>query len=281
MPVELPCGQCSGCRLEKSRQWALRCVHENSLHQHSYFLTLTYDEDHLPKDGGLTKGKGSHLTNFFKRYRQKLRRDHGPDKKIRYYACGEYGEENLRPHYHAIIYGHEPGDRLVSGKTRDSHPLYTSDYVASLWPYGRHIIGSVTFESAAYVARYIMKKVNINDNTPRNLRRTYERVNSETGEAFQVIPEFTVMSRRPGIGQGWYEKFGEETYRDDYIIQRGIKMQPPKYYDEQYQHIDKIKKTRRRKALSRREDNTPERLAVKEKHLAAQLRALKRSLSED
>ena len=278
MPVELPCGQCSGCRLEKSRQWALRCVHENSLHQHSYFLTLTYDEENLPMHGGLIK---SDLTKFFKRYRQKLRRDHGPDKKIRYYACGEYGEQNLRPHYHAIIYGHEPCDRLVHGKTRDSHPLYTSDYVASLWPHGRHIIGSVTFESAAYVARYIMKKVNINDNTPENLRRTYERVNSETGEAFQVIPEYTVMSRRPGIGQGWYEKFGEETYRDDYIIQRGIKMQPPKYYDEQYQHIDKIKKTRRRKAISRREDNTPERLAVKEKHLAAQLRALKRSLSED
>lgn len=278
MPVELPCGQCSGCRLEKSRQWALRCVHENSLHQDSYFLTLTYDEEHLPEDSGLNK---KHLSDFIKRYRQKLRRDYGKHKKIRFYACGEYGEENKRPHYHAIIYGHSPTDLMVYGTTRDKNTLYTSDYIAGLWPYGRHIIGAVTFESAAYVARYIMKKVNINENTPEHLRRTYERVDPETGEAFTVIPEYTVMSRRPGIGQGWYKKFGEETYRDDYIIERGVKMQPPKYYDEQYPHIEKIKKTRRRKASERAEDYTPERLAVKEKALAAQLRALKRSLSED
>jgi len=194
--------------------------------------------------------------------------------------CGEYGDENLRPHYHALIFGHNFSDKEYFRETDTGHKLYRSDTLDRLWSHGYCNIGEVTFETAAYTARYIMKKVKINDNTPENLRRTYERVDSETGEAFQVIPEYTTMSRRPGIGQDWYKKFGEETYRDDYIIERGVKMQPPKYYDEQYPDIDTIKRKRRRKAKERNKDNTSERLAVKEKVKLAQLRFLKRSLKE-
>ena len=111
--------------------------------------------------------------------------------------------------------------------------------------------------------------------------QAYSRVNPDTGEAHYVLPEYTDMSRRPGIGQGWYEKYGDETYRDDYIIERGMKMQPPKYYDEQYPDIKTIKDKRIRRAKMRAEHNTPERLAVKERVKRAQMRNHKRNLIED
>jgi len=176
--------------------------------------------------------------------------------------CGEYGDENLRPHYHALIFGHNFSDKKFFRKTDTGHNLYTSDILDNLWTHGFCNIGEVTFETAMFGLS------------------PYHRVDMVTGEYFEVEPEYNTMSRRPGIGQGWYEKYGDETYRDDYIIERGVKMQPPKYYDQQYQDIDIIKKQRRRKAAKRNKDNTPERLAVKEKVKQAQLRFLKRSLQE-
>jgi len=268
MPVELPCGQCIGCRLEKSRQWALRCVHENSLHQDSCFLTLTYDENNLPYDGGLDK---THFQKFMKRYRK-----HVEPQKIRFFHCGEYGDETKRPHYHALIFGHDFEDKQLHRQNANKDNLYISDTLATLWPYGFSLIGAITFESAAYVARYIMKK-----QTGEKAKEHYTRIDPDTGEFFEIEPEYTTMSRRPGIGQGWYEKYGKETYRDDFIIQRGMKMQPPKYYDEQYPDIKVIKSKRIRRAKEKRADNTPERLRVKENCKYAQIRALKRNLTED
>jgi len=197
--------------------------------------------------------------------------------------CGEYGDENLRPHYHALVFGHNFSDKEFFRKTDSGHDLYTSDILDNLWTHGFCNIGEVTFETAAYTARYVMKKQNgrYQDNASNMFGLSpYHRVDMVTGEYFEVEPEYNTMSRRPGLGQGWYEKYGNETYRDDYIIERGVKMQPPKYYDQQYQDIDIIKKQRRRKAVKRNKDNTPERLAVKEKVKKAQLRFLKRSLQE-
>jgi len=204
--------------------------------------------------------------------------------------CGEYGDENLRPHYHALIFGHNFSDKEYFRETDTGHKLYRSDTLDRLWSHGYCNIGEVTFETAAYTARYIMKKVKSNEKK-RSIKylgneisseewNAYSRVDPTTGEAFYVLPEYTAMSRRPGIGKGWYKKFGEETYRDDYIIERGVKMQPPRYYDEQYPDIDTIKQKRRRRAKERNQDNTPERLAVKEKVKLAQMRFLKRSLEE-
>jgi len=197
--------------------------------------------------------------------------------------CGEYGDENLRPHYHALIFGHNFPDKKFFRKTDTGHDLHTSHILDHLWTHGFCNIGEVTFETAAYTARYVMKKQNgrYQDNANNMFGLSpYHRVDMVTGEYFEVDPEYNTMSRNPGLGKGWYEKYGEETYRDDYIIERGVKMQPPKYYDQQYQDIDIIKKQRRRKAAKRNKDNTPERLSVKEKVKKAQLRFLKRSLQE-
>jgi len=285
--LQLPCGQCIGCRLERSRQWALRCVHENTLHKESAFLTLTYNEQSLPPDGGLVK---EHFVKFMKRYRTYLVREER-GQKIRYFMCGEYGEKKLRPHYHAIIWGHDFPDKKHYTTTDRGDRLYRSDIATRLWTHGFVTIGSVTFESAAYVARYVLKKIRTR-NSEKVLdylgdRRTHEEVSAysrcdpETGEAFMVTPEYTTMSRGHGIGQGWYDKYGEETYRDDYIIERGIRMQPPRYYDKQYHDIETIKINRKAKATKRNKENTPQRLRTREKVKRAQLRFLKRSTTEE
>lgn len=148
--LQVPCGQCVGCRLERSRQWAVRCVHESQLHKENCFITLTYASEHLPPDSSL------HYRDFqlfMKRLRKKF-----TGKKIRFYMCGEYGENFGRPHFHACLFGHNFDD-LKLWKTQNNIPLYRSKILEELWPFGHSSVGSVTFESAAYVARYIMKKV--------------------------------------------------------------------------------------------------------------------------
>jgi len=190
-PVEVPCGRCIGCRLEYSRQWAVRCVHEASLYDENSFLTLTYSPENLPSNGSLVKRD---LQLFFKRLRKSL-----PEKKIRYFACGEYGDRNGRPHYHVCLFNHNFRDRYLY-TVRDGVALYRSESLERLWPAGFSTIGDVTFESAAYVARYTMKKFKGDEDEKK---KHYEICDSETGEIHDLLPEFAIMSRRPGIGSGW------------------------------------------------------------------------------
>lgn len=178
IPFQVPCGQCIGCRLERSRDWAVRCVHEAKLYKENCFITLTYDNQHLPANGSLVRRD---LTNFFKRLRKQY------DHKIRYFACGEYGDKGQRPHYHAILFNHHFSDRRVFSAGK--FPLYISDQLASLWQFGHSIIGEMSFESAAYTARYCVKKI-----TGKDAREHY-------GER---LPEFSAMSRRPGIGHDFF-----------------------------------------------------------------------------
>jgi len=148
--VSLPCGQCVGCRLERSRQWAVRCVHESQLHKENCFITLTYAPEHLPQNSSLDYRD---FQLFMKRLRKRF-----TGKSIRFYMCGEYGENFGRPHFHACIFGHNFDD-LKLWKTQNDVPLFRSKTLEELWPFGHSSVGTVTFESAAYVARYIMKKV--------------------------------------------------------------------------------------------------------------------------
>lgn len=261
-PQEVPCGQCTGCRLERSRQWAVRCLHEASLHDDNSFITLTYSPEHLPEHGTLVK---KHFQDFIKRYRKSIH-----PKKIRYYHCGEYGEKLSRPHYHALIFGHDFQDKI---KIREAGPksLHTSQKLNDLWGKGNVIIGAVTFDSAAYVARYIMKKI-----TGQNAEEHYKRVNPDTGEIVNLEPEYTTMSRRPGIGHNWYQKYKDEVYPDDFVIINGRKARPPKYYEQQLEKedqtlFDKHRSALKRKAMKQKENNTPERLAVREKVAKAKL----------
>lgn len=217
--LSIPCGQCIGCRLEKSRQWAIRCSLESQLYQNSYFLTLTYDDEHLPKSGSLVPDD---LQKFLKRLRRYVEY-HGSDKKIRFFACGEYGDNFLRPHYHAIIFNLDISDLKSFSTSFSGDIYYTSETINQIWKNGYVIIGEVTFESCAYVARYVTKKM-----TGSQADFYYE------GRQ----PEFVRMSRRPGIGSAWLDQYKSDVYPHDYIVIRdGIKVKPPKYFDKLFESI--------------------------------------------
>lgn len=210
--VLLPCGQCMECRIKKAREWSIRLLHEKQLHEKSCFLTLTYNDENLPKDKGLHV---DHVQKFLKDYRHELDRKQG-GKKIRFFCAGEYGSKSFRPHYHLIIFGDDfTKDRLLYGVSH-GHKYYISDTLKRLWPYGYHIIGSVTNDSVMYVARYVTKKI--------------------TGSisAFYydgIKPEFSTMSRRPGIAHDWLMKHSQDIYNYDKCYFKGLELRPPAYYD--------------------------------------------------
>lgn len=234
------------------------------------FITLTYDDEHLPKNGTLNK---KHFQDFMKRYRKAI-----APKKIRFYHCGEYGDKKRRPHYHALIFGDYFSDAKFS-HTKNGQDLYISNLLQKHWQnQGLCYIGQLTFESAAYVARYILKKIN-----GEKAKQHYENINQVTGEITDLVPEYTTMSRRPGIGFEWYEQFKDEVYPDDFIIVRGKKMKPPKYYQqffeiEEAEQFKQFKKELRLKNRKGKKDQTPARLSIREKCVIAQTKLNKREL---
>lgn len=247
----------------------MRCVHEASLYDNNCFITLTYDDDNLPPTGSLIK---KHYQDFMKRLRHKY-----TGKSIRYYHCGEYGELSDRPHYHACLFNHDFEDK-IHYSTRDDVPLYTSPELNQLWPAGFNTIGAVTFESAAYVARYIMKKV-----TGEKAEDHYQSLDTDTGEITSILPEYTTMSRRPGIGADWYNQWKSDTYPSDSVIMNGKAMRPPRFYDTMYEltnpeELAVLKQLRKRKALEHSEDQTTNRLRTREKVKTAQTQSLKGKL---
>lgn len=262
-PVQLPCGQCIGCRLERSRQWAIRCYHEAKLYDNNAFVTLTYDDEHLPEGGTL-------VLRDFQLFMKRLRKHYGAG--IRFYACGEYGDLKGRPHYHACLFNIEILDLKIH-KIRKELKFYTSETIDTLWGMGFTLTGDVTFQSAAYVARYIMKKIHGEAAT-----KHYETVDLSTGEIFQQKPEFTTMSRRPGIGNAWYQQFKTDVYPDDFVIMEGKKLSAPRYYDKLYEITDpgdynRMKGQRVQNAKKHADDQTKDRLTVREKvHLAKAVR---------
>lgn len=268
-PIKVPCGKCWGCRLERARQWAIRCMHENQMHEESCFITLTYNDAHMTYGGNTT---GTLYPKDLQLFLKRLRKKYG--SKIKFFACGEYGEKKGRPHYHACIFGLNFNDRIQI-PTRGENPLYTSPNLQSLWSdsngaMGDVSIGDVTFESASYVARYIMKK---------KLGKTNSFYKREG-----IEPEFTRMSRRPGIGASWYEKFKTDVYPHGYcVIRGGIKSPPPKFYNNKYEltnplEYDILKQQRETEALKRASDNTKSRLATKERIKKCQTKSLTRKL---
>ncbi|AXH74940.1 MAG: replication initiator protein [Microviridae sp.] len=271
--LRVPCGQCIGCRLEKSRQWAMRCMHEKRLHKDNCFVTLTYDNEHLPVGGTLVKRD---LVLFLKR----LRNAKGPG--VRFYACGEYGDLNRRPHYHVLLFNASFPDKLLWKHAKRGEPLYTSAELGSYWPFGFHSIGDVTFDSAAYVARYVMKKV-----TGPKAGSHYDVVDGD-GVVHRRIAEFTNMSRggrsgAGGIGKGWFDKYGAETYAHDSVVMNGRLVRPPRYYDGKFEVADPsamadIKRLRKRRAALQYKENLIDRRLVREKVQELNLKNLKREV---
>jgi hypothetical protein len=268
LPVELACGQCAGCRLDRSKAWAIRCCHEASLHKENSFITLTYSDEYQP-----VSVKQVDFQLFMKRLRKSVL-----PKKIRFYSCGEYGSEGGRAHYHAIIFGYAFPDRYLF-QVRKGIRLYRSPELERVWPYGFSTVGDVTFDSAAYVARYILKKIN-----GVMAENHYKRVNYITGEVVNVTPEYTTMSRKPGIAHDWMRKFYSDVYTQDCVITpKGWKMRPPKYYDSIYDTIDSdrldnLKIKRRVLGMRAKADNTFERRETKAYILDRKLELLPREL---
>lgn len=222
--ITVPCGQCRYCRLSKSLEWATRCTHEASLYQNNCFLTLTYSDKFLPKDYSVDYDAP---VLFMKRLRKKF------GDGIRSFGCAEYGEELSRPHYHLCVFNHDFYDKKLWKKSREN-PLFRSADLEELWPFGHSTIGALTFESAAYVARYVTKKA-----TGKMAEGHYERTNPLTGEVHSVLPEKSIcVSRRPGIASGWYERYGAFSQNHDFIVSRGAKIRPPKYYDRLFDQAD-------------------------------------------
>ncbi|WNK12600.1 MAG: replication initiator protein [Microvirus sp.] len=261
--ISLPCGNCIGCRLERSRQWSLRCVHEASLHKHNAFVTLTYSDENLPANGSL------HYPDF-QLFMKRLRKHYGP--KVRFYMCGEYGDSTRRPHYHVCLFNCHISDKILHTYS-NSLPLYTSPTLSKLWPLGHSLIGDLTKQSAAYTARYVMKKVN------GQLAQSHY----ENSDGTHRVPEFNRMSLRPGIASAWYDKYHDDIHPHDKLIHEGTKYTVPKYYDRRHKRSDSLglaeaKAGREAAATLCAADNTPERLTVREAVQAERLTRLKRTL---
>ncbi len=300
--IRLPCGQCIGCRLDKAKEWAARCYHEAAMHKENSFITLTYNDQNLPEDRSIDK---KHLQNFFKKFRKHIRlpgimplfdkamriqyykakwhKNYGKskvayaEKPIRYYSCGEYGEEKNRPHYHIILFGHTFKDQELihhdaksvyqnKFKVNNNHSLYTSKLLEQLWAKGFVTIGEVNEQSAGYVARYCTKKI-----TGEMAKEHYQ------GRE----PEFALMSRMPGIGKTWYDQFKTDVYPKDYFTIKGQKYQPSRYYDTLLERKDpelmaELKAERRKKSIQL-QDWKP-RLIAREKVKQLQTKSLVRGL---
>jgi len=207
--LNVPCGRCVGCRLERSRQWACRIMCETQMHDSNLFLTLTYRDELIYGGASHAILYPRHLELFWKRLRK------WAGKRLGYYACGEYGDKFNRPHYHACLFGVDFPDKTLF-KTENGCSLYSSIVLDSLWTHGNCYYGDVTFESAAYVARYIMKK---------RLGKS-----AETYEEEGVHPEFARMSRRPAIGQTWFEKFATDVFPSDILVVGQHSSKPPRYF---------------------------------------------------
>lgn len=266
--IRLPCGRCVGCRIDRARDWTLRILHELKSQggRNCHFLTLTYDEQHLPSPPSIDV---KDWQQFAKNVRAKC-------GAFRFFMCGEYGEKFRRPHYHAIVFGLALDDLKRHGG-RDDMPTFRSASLDASWGKGHILIGSVTAQSASYVARYSLKKIT---GDPAELH--YRWTDPDTGEQHQLTPEFCNMSRRPGIGATWYNRFHTDFHVHDFAVKDGSKTSIPRFYDKlaakQGYDVDQLKQYRQIKALTKAENNSPERLAVREEVARARSQLNKRSL---
>lgn len=227
----LPCGQCLGCRLNHAESWAIRMVHESRGHDENSFLTLTYNDEHLPVHNNLDYRA---LTLFIKRLRKAL--SYTPYKnKVKYYAVGEYGEKFSRPHYHVILFGFDFSYKLrykgienhLTDEYQKNGKLYREySFLNDLWSMGKCNVGDVNYNTCMYVAKYVTKKVN-----GRNKDSHYTKLLSD-GELVEYTPEKSYMSRKNAIGKEWLTRFWSDVYPHDHVIHEARRFKVPKYYDK-------------------------------------------------
>lgn len=271
--IQLPCGKCVGCVLERGRQWAMRCMDEASLYRENCFVTLTYDAKHLPWNRSLSKRE---FQLFLKRLRKFLGRDCLASEPLRYFGCGEYGPENGRPHYHILLFNVSFPDRVYLKTTPAGEKIYRSPSLEKVWTYGFSSVGDVTLKTAAYVARYNLKKIGGVVEKDGYLR-------SSTGEILEK--EFVEMSRGSkkrgtgGIGRGWIEKFQSDVYPRGVRVIKGLDTPSCRFYDSRYEKVDplgfaRLKSLRSDRRVASALDNTPRRLLDKEVVKLSQIKLL-------
>lgn len=258
--LSLPCGRCIGCRLDYSRTWATRCVHEASLYGSNCFITLTYRDD-----------RDSLCKRDFQLFMKRLRKAFEP-RKVRFFGAGEYGSLTSRPHYHACLFNCDFSDRRrLKGGAGSSTTLYRSGQLESLWTEGISSVGSMSFASAAYVARYCLKKI-----TGDRARDHYSRLDAE-GRVFSIEPEFALMSRRPGIGREWAERYRRDLLNSGgCVVVNGHEVSMPDYYrsvfsDAELAALDESAQLFGEALYSVQANDSRERRAVREEVAAARL----------
>lgn len=265
-----PCGNCIGCRLEKSRQIGLRCLHESKMYEDNCFVTLTYSQESLERMCPLTDGGYSlvrkHTQDFMKRLRARF-----DDRKLKVYGCGEYGGKFQRPHYHLCIFNLDFLDKQKFCKIHNFWH-YNSPILSDLWPFGFATVTDFSFDTACYTARYCTKKINGKKADDHYKGR---------------IPEFPIYpTRSGGIGKTWFDKFARtDIFPHDTCIVNGHECKTPRYYDklrerEDPQGFAQAKELRALAAKERESDNTHARLLVKEKCINVRMKQLIRKLEQ-
>lgn len=281
----------------------MRCTHEISQHKYNSYITLTYDEKHLQESRSLQhkdfqlfikRMREQIARNYMKLEPtailydpENLTRVSLPESdekhacheknitdilkalkrrpRIRFYMAGEYGEKYGRPHFHAILFGVDFGDKIYLQRTPSGEKIYRSPTLEKLWNKGFSSVGAATFNSAAYIARYIMSK-----RTGDKNRTDYDVLDLETGEIIKKRKEYNQMSRASGIGHDWLKKYHADIYNFGKVVTKtGKEMNPPRYYDKLYKKMDeaqleRIKAMRDLEAQQHKADQTPERLRVQE-----------------
>ena len=209
--LDVPCGTCELCREEQARQQAVRIYHEALTHELSSFVTLTYSDKHLPEYGSLYY---PHLINFIKR----ARKHYG---QFRHFACGEYGDKSLRPHYHLAVFGQAFLSHRVIIREKPTL-LWTSPELERLWGLGNVSVGALTWETASYTASYILKKL--------RSKQQFVRIDESTGELVPVAQPRSFKS--DNLGKAWWDQWGHTLTARDYVVINGRRQKPPKAYDK-------------------------------------------------
>lgn len=283
--ITIRCGNCIGCMIDDSRDWAARSMHESKLHTHNSFLTLTLKNwqtnlDHTQfqlfikrlREAAL-QGEVGNSTILHQRHTGDGR--HEQRAIVRYHMCGEYGPLNGRPHYHANMFGINFADRKVWKKTPAGYQLYKSETLDKIWSLGQASIGTLTPETAGYTARYNMKKAG-------EKNKNWNIINPDTGEIIIRSPEYQKMSRNPGIGKNWIKQFKTDVYPRGTILINSKETTTPRFYDEYYRTLDegayeRLKLQRQHEQGKRPVDITRGRLNAEETVTRAKLAFLKRN----
>ena len=219
-PILKPCGWCAFCRRQKARSWTVRCYNESQCHQDNSFITLTYSPEKIPRNGSLAY---SHFQSFAKNLRNK-------GIKFRFYMCGEYGEQNHRPHYHAILFGVDFTQPALGGypwRIDKGNTFCRSPVLEDCWPYGFSEAGSVHLQTIAYTANYVSKKI-----IKGKEKNYFDYVCPQTGTTMRRVSELNRMSLKPGIGMPWLEKNWRDVFPADHVIVGERQYPVPKAYTD-------------------------------------------------